>query len=289
LFRGKAQIFAFIDAARGEQPLSGLCRRYGVTRAGFYAWKHRQPNARLTRDAWLLRRIQTVYAASEGTYGSPRIERVLNEAGVTVSRKRVARLMREAGLRARAARVYRRSPGSRAFFLAVPNWARTHRVCRADQLWVADITYLKVLQHWRYLAAVMDRHTRRIVGWSLGRHKTTQLTLRALNRAVANRQPRGGLVFHSDRGVEYAAYEFRTRLAALGIRQSMNRPGEPTDNAHMESFFHSLKSERLEGCAFASDAELHRALRIYIAFYNQRRLHSALNYQTPAAYERAAA
>ena len=179
--------------------------------------------------------------------------------------------------------------GQPCVLLAVSNWARTQQVCRADQLWVADITYLKVLQHWCYLAVVMDRHTRRIVGWSLGPNKTTALTLRALNRAVANRQPSAGLVFHSDRGVEYAAYEFRTRLAALGIRQSMNRPGEPTDNAHMESFFHSLKSERLHGCAFATDAELRRAVRAYIAFYNQRRLHSALNYQSPVVYECAAA
>ena len=122
-----------------------------------------------------------------------------------------------------------------------------------------------------------------------GPHKTTALTLRALSRAVANRKPRAGLVFHSDRGVEYAAYEFRTRLAALGIRQSMNRPGEPTDNAHMESFFHSLKTERLYGCNFATEPELRSALRTYIAFYNQRRLHSALDYRSPADYERAAA
>jgi len=230
-----------------------------------------------------------VYAASDGTYGSPRIQRALKGAGVKVSRKRVARLMAQAGLRARAARVYRTSPGSHAFFLAVPNWARTHRIHRADQLWVADITYLKVLEHWCYLAVVMDRYTRRIVGWSLGTNKTTRLTLRALTRALTNRRPEAGLVFHSDRGVEYAAYEFRTRLAAHGIRQSMNRPGEPTDNAHMESFFHSLKTERLHGCAFATDAELRRGLRAYIAFYNQRRLHSALDYRSPVNYERAAA
>jgi transposase InsO family protein len=230
-----------------------------------------------------------VYAASEGTYGSPRIQRALADAGMKVSRKRVARLMRQAGLRARAARIYRTSPGSHAFFLAVPNWGRRRQIHHADQLWVADITYLKVLEHWRYLAVVMDRYTRRIVGWSLGTHKTTRLTLRALDRALTNRQPRPGLVFHSDRGVEYAAYEFRTRLAALGIRQSMNRPGEPTDNAHMESFFHSLKTERLYGCNFATEAELRSALRTYIAFYNQRRLHSALDYRSPADYERAAA
>lgn len=266
-----------------------MCRRYKVTRAGYYAWKRREPSARSARDASLLRRIHAVYAASDGTYGSPRIQRALNDAGLKISRKRVARLMRQAGLKARAARIYRTSPGSHAFFLAVTNWARRHPIRRPDQLWVADITYLKVHDQWRYLAVVMDRYTRRIVGWSLGHNKTTRLTLKALDRAIANRRPPPGLVFHSDRGVEYAAYEFRTRLAALGIRQSMNRPGEPTDNAHMESFFHSLKTERLYGCTFANDADLRRVLRAYIGFYNQRRLHSALDYRSPAHYERAAA
>ena len=139
---------------------------------------------------------------------------------------------------------------------------------------MADITYLKVLKRWRYLAVVMDRYTRRIVGWSLGHHKTTALHLAGVVAPSPIVSLRPGLVFHSDRGVEYAAYEFRTRLAALGIRQSMNRPAEPTDNAHMESFFHSLKTERLYGCTFATDAELRGALRAYIGFYNQRRVHS---------------
>ena len=206
-----------------------------------------------------------------------------------MSRKRVARLMREAGLRARAVRIYRTSPGSHAFFLAVPNRARTCAVRQPDQLWVADITYLKVLERWRYLAAVMDRYSRRIVGWSLGPHKTSRLTLAALNRAVARRNPKAGLILHSDRGVEYAAYEVRTRLAALGLRQSMNRPGEPTDNAHMESFFHSLKTELIYGRTFATERSLYVALCGYIAFYNQRRLHSALDYRSPVDFECAAA
>jgi len=151
---------------------------------------------------------------AEGTYGSPRIQRALQEAAIAVSRKRVARLMREAGLRARAVRVYRTSPGSHAFFLAVPNRIRALRLHRPDRLWVADITYLKVLERWRYLAVVMDRYSRRILGWSLGPNKTSRLTLAALNRAVARRRPKPGLILHSDRGVEYAAYEVRTRLAA---------------------------------------------------------------------------
>jgi transposase InsO family protein len=142
---------------------------------------------------------------------------------------------------------------------------------------------------WRYLAVVMDRYSRRIVGWSLGRNKDVQLTLRALSHALRNRQPPAGLIFHSDRGIEYAAYAFKTRLAALGIRQSMNRRGRPTDNAHMESFFHSMKSEIIHGCKVESDEQLRGIVRRYIGFYNRSRLHSALDYRSPVDYERAAA
>lgn len=269
--------------------MSDLCQRGGVSRAGYYAWKQRQPSRRSERDRWLLGRIQAIYAASEATYGSPRIQRALGEAGQHVGGKRVARLMRENGLRARAAKLYHPNPGTHAFFLSVPNLARKRRVSKPDQLWVGDITYLKVADHWRYLAAVLDRYSRRIVGWSLGPSKEAQLTLCALNHAVRNRNPDPGLIFHSDRGIEYCAYAFKTRLAALGVRQSMNRPGRPTDNAHMESFFHSMKSDVIHGRELSTDEELYRLVRTYIAFYNRTRLHSSLNYQSPIDYERAAA
>ncbi len=162
---------------------------------------------------------------SRGTYGSPRIHQALRAAGTRVSRRRVARLMREAGLRARAAKLYRAIPGLHAFFTSIPNCQLDCLATGPDQVWVGDITYLKVGGAWRYLAVVMDRYSRRIVGWSLGRHKDARLTLAALNHAVFNRRPRPGLIFHSDRGIEYAAYAFRGRLATLGFVQSMNRPG----------------------------------------------------------------
>jgi putative transposase len=234
-------------------------------------------------------RIQAIYAASEGTYGSPRICRALTKAGEAVSRKRVARLMRQAGLRARAAKVCRRNPAIRTLFFSTPNRTLKLRVRDLDQLWNGDITFLKVVNCWRYLAVVMDRCSRRIVGWALGPHKDVSLTLRALNHAVAKRQPAPGLIFHSDRGSEYGAYELRTRLAALDILQSMNRPGEPTDNAHMESFFHSMKTEAIHGRTFNSESELRAVVSRYIVFYNQRRLHSSLDYCSPVDYERAAA
>jgi putative transposase len=269
--------------------VSAACRLYGVSRAGYYVRKRRGRSARREQDQWLLGRIEAIYQASEGTYGSPRICRALRQANVPIGHKRVARLMRQGKLRARAAKVYRRNPAIGKLFFSIPNRTLKCRARSIDQLWSADITFLKLLDGWRYLAVVMDRWSRRIVGWALGTHKDVTLTLRALNHAIRNRRPRAGLIFHTDRGSEYGAYELRTRLAALGILQSMNRPGEPTDNAHMESFFHSMKTEFINGRSFSTDAEFRAAIARYITFYNRRRLHSALDYRCPVDYERAAA
>ena len=136
-------------------------------------------------------------------------------------------------MRARAVSLCHANPGTHAFFTSVPNRIRKLQISAVDQVWMGDITYLKVAGIWRYLAVVMDRYSRRILGWCLGRHKDAKLTVCALNRALIRRRPAEGLIFHSDRGIEYAAFEFRTRLAAVGIVQSMNRPGKRTDNAHM--------------------------------------------------------
>jgi transposase InsO family protein len=257
-----------------------------VSRAGYYAWLRQEPGGRSEQDRRLLTRIQAVYAASEGTYGSPRICGVLRQAGMRVGRKRVARLMREAGLRARATSLYHANPGTHAFFTSVPNRIRKLEIDAADQVWVGDITYLKVAGIWRYLAVVMDRYSRRILGWCLGLHKDAKVTVCALNRALIRRRPAEGLIFHSDRGIEYAAFAFRTRLAAVGIVQSMNRPGKPTDNAHMESFFHSLKSDVIHGQQFHSEELLRETIRRYVAYYNRTRAHSALDYRSPIDFER---
>jgi transposase InsO family protein len=193
--------------------------------------------------------------------------------------------MREAGLRARAARLYRAIPGLHAFFTSIPNRQLDRVPTGPDQVWVGDITYLKIGGAWRYLAVVMDRYSRRIVGWSLGPQKDARLTLAALNHAVVNRHPRPGIIFHTDRGIEYAAYVFRARLAWLGFVQSMNWPREVTDNAHMESFFHSMKTDVVHGVTLASPDELGRLLRSYIPYYNRVRLHSGLGYRSPVDYE----
>lgn len=266
--------------------MSLLCRLYGVSRAGYYAWRKRQRPSRHERaDERLLARISREYEASQGIYGSPRVHRALAERGVHVGRKRVERIMRQNGLKARAAKIYRRKAGCKAFFTSIPNRSLKRLAKQPDRVWVGDLSYVQADQRY-YLAGVMDRCSRRVVGTSLGEHKSTQLTLAALNRAVRRRRPRRGLIFHTDRGIEYAAFEFQERLKRLGIVQSMNRPGRMNDNAYMESFFHSLKSEALHGRQIRTREELERIIRGYVRFYNHRRLHSGLGYRTPVDYER---
>ena len=266
-----------------------MCRLYGVTRAGYYAWRKRQPSPREQQDQELLACVRRVHADSRGFYGSPRVARQLRLDGQMVGRRRIARLMREGGLQGRSARLYRNSKVlQRAFYAGVPYLPESAKTQRHDQVWVGDVTYLKVAGKWRYMAAVMDKHSRRIVGWSLGARRDAALTKEALVRSAASRGVRPGLVFHSDRGMEFANFEFREQLHQLGMVQSMNRPGRMNDNAHMESFFHSMKGEELYGQKFDTDRQLRSVLSSYIRFYNDRRLHSSLQYLPPAAYERRA-
>ena len=266
-----------------------MCTHFKVTRGGFYAWQSREASERAQQDAQLLAQVRDVHARSRGFYGSPRVTEQLRLTGVCVGKRRIARLMRLAGLQGRSARLYRQSKvAQRAFYASVPFRANITQAVALNQVWVGDVTYLKVSGQWRYLAVVMDRHSRRILGWSLGDKRDAALTSRALRQAARNRDEgaTAGVLFHSDRGVEYAAFEFRIQLAKLGMLQSMNRAGKMNDNAHMESFFHSMKTEELYGKKFTHDYQLRQTLSSYIAFYNQQRLHSSLRYLPPVAFER---
>ena len=217
------------------------------------------------------------------------MHRALEGLGWSVSRRRVERLMRAAGLRGRVARIYRSNPGLHRLFEEHHNRLWKRRATRPNQVWVADVTYLSVGGQWRYLAVVMDQRSRRILGWSLGRGRGVNLTRAALDGAVRRRHPRRGLIFHSDRGIEYAGRAMKARLKTLGVRQSMTRGGCPGDNAHAESFFHSLKADVIHDAQFSSDEQLRSCLRSYIAFYNQQRMHSSIGYLSPIEYERGVA
>lgn len=199
--------------------------------------------------------------------------------------------MRDAGIVGKVTTLYRRIPGLEKFYSRYQNLKlNAPPPTGIDQQWVGDLTYIKVGREWRYLAVVLDVYSRRVIGWSLGTYKTAELTLKALKQALRVRSPRPGLLFHTDRGVEYGAYLIQNELKRYGIRPSMNRPGTCTDNAHMESFFHSLKAERIHGEQFKSERELRMALNGYINhFYNRSRLHSGIGYVSPAKYEQMAA
>jgi putative transposase len=232
--------------------------------------------------------IGRLFAQHQERYGSPRIYRELRRLGWTVSRRRVARLMRAAGLRAKAVRGYRAKAGIRARFAQHPNRMWAAQVTRPDQVWVGDITYLRLADGWRYLAIVLDHHSRRVLAWTLSRRRTAQETCRVLAQALQRRRPPRGLIFHSDRGTEYMGAAFCAFVARHGLEQSASVRG-PSDNARAESFFHSLKAELTRGVRFPTEVGLRRALTAYIRYYNKRRSHSALNYRSPVAFERGAA
>jgi putative transposase len=281
--------FRLIEAEKAQHPVSLLCSVLDVSRAGYYAWRQRGPSRRALGDAELSSLIGRVFVESLETYGAPRVHAELREAhGIRVGRKRVARLMRLLELEGVSRRGKRRCTTipDPAAAPAPDLVGRRFTAARPNQLWLADITYLPTREGWLFLAVVLDAYSRRIVGWSMHDDLKAELVVDALEMAVTRRKPPAGVVHHSDRGSQYTSLAFGATLRDSGLVASMGRRGDAYDNAACESVISTIKNELIKRRSWASRDQARLAVFSYIeTFYNPRRRHSALSYQSPIDYE----
>ncbi len=278
-----------MKAHRAIFPITAMCRVLRLSRSGYYDWLKRPPSARARRDLELQALILPIWTGSGETYGSPRIHAALRAAGEGVGRKRVARLMRAMGIqgvtRRRPTTALRRKIAQARY--APDLVRRDFSAGGPDQLWVADITQVSTWHGWLYLAVVLDAWSRRIVGWTMSSHPRTELVQEALARAISNRKPKGRVIHHSDRGVQYTSLAFGERCREAGIVQSMGSAGSAYDNAMCESFFATLRCELIKRRNFVRDGGAWHEIANYIDnFYNTRRIHSAIGFQSPANFEK---
>lgn len=279
--------FRFIQRHAEQYRIKVMCSVLGVSRSGYYAWHKRQPSARERANRGLRALIRLLHRKSRGTYGYRRVHAALVAQGNICSLNRVARLMRKEGLRAQRRRRYKRTTQSRHNWPVAPNHlAQTFAASGPNKKWVTDITYIRTTEGWLYLAAVLDLYSRLVVGWAMEPFLTDALTTKALRMAIANRQPPLGLLHHSDRGSQFASGRYQRLLTSRGALASMSRTGNVYDNAPMESFFATLKTELIHHRNYDTRQQAKADIFEYIeVFYNRQRLHSALGYLTPVTFE----
>lgn len=280
--------YAFIQQHARDLPVRRMCRLLDVTPSGYYAWTRRSPCEREARELRLIESIRSAHQRSRSAYGSPRVHKELRRQGVICSRKRVEKLMRQAQIR---------SSRHRRFRVMTTDSAHDHPIAcnlldqefqqeKIDRVWVSDITYITTDEGWLYLASVMDLCSRKIIGWATADHLRGALATEALTKALKARRPKAGLLHHSDRGVQYACQDYQALLERHEITCSMSRGGNCYDNASMESFFKTFKSELVYQEHYATRKEANESIYPYIElFYNRQRLHSSLGYRSPTEYE----
>ena len=282
--------FAFVQDDLRVYPVTACCEVLRISRSGYHAWTRRPPSARQRRREALAARIRQIHQAHRGVYGSPRIHQVLKAEGVRVCENTVAKIMRELGLRAKGKRrfVPRTTDSAHGEPIAANVLDRQFTAEAPNRRWVADITYIPTQEGWLYLAAVLDLYSRKIVGWSMADHLGWELAGDALGMGLSHRRPSPGLLHHSDRGVQYACEAYRRLLERHGISLSMSGVGNCYDNAAMESFWATLKTELVHHQRYETRAQARRSIFEYIeVFYNRQRLHSSLGYVSPEAFEAA--
>lgn len=277
--------YGFMEDHRDRFRVKSMCKALRVSRSGYYAWRNRGPSARQHANEQLLGHIREAHNRNRSIYGSPRITAELNEQGIRCGKNRVARIMREHGIRGKVVKRFRRNTESRHSYPTAPNLLLegTH----TGPTWVSDITFVPTLEGWLYVSAVMNVRNRKIVGLSMDGRLTHELPAAALNQAVNREKPSEGLIHHSDRGKQYACYAYQGLLKDYGITSSMSRSGNCYDNAHIESFFSTLKRELVHGARYRTRQEARLSIFEYVeAFYNRKRRHSALGNRSPEQYEK---
>ena len=264
-----------------------MCSALEVSTSGYYAWRDRPRSARAQANHQLLGQIRDAHRRSRCNYGSPRITRELRAQGHCVGENRIARLMRAAQIRAKSARKWRATTQSSHRLPVAQNALnRAFSVAQPNRVWAGDISYVWTAQGWLYLAVVLDLYSRAVIGWAMGERLTADLATQALTMALWRRKPAGGLLHHSDRGIQYAAGEYQQLLADHGIVCSMSRKGNCWDNAVVESFFHTLKVELVHHRRYLTRDEARQDIFEWIeVFYNRQRRHSTLGYRSPAEFE----
>lgn len=279
--------YRFIGEQRSGFEVGKMCRVLKVSRSGYYAWSGRPPSRRWSENERLLAAIRDVHGKSHGTYGSPRVHAELASRGVGCSRNRIARLMRQNGIRATVKRRFRSTTQSKHGYPIAANLVRRDFTAPApNRVWAADLSYIDTAEGWLYLAVILDLYSRQVVGWSMKERLTSEITVDAFRQAIGHRQPPGGLIVHSDRGSQFACEEFRRLLADVGAVGSMSRRGDCYDNACVESFFGTLKTELVYRQRYPDRDEARRSIFEYIeVFYNRQRRHSTLGYKSPVEFE----
>ncbi len=281
--------FATIEKNRSSFPVKKMCHVLKVSQSGYYRWRNAPLSPRQVKNKRLKGLIKELFAQHNGMAGSPIITADLHDEPEfsNVSWQRVARLMREMGLKCRTVKKFVVTTDSKHNEPVAPNLLdRNFTASKPDQVWVTDITYLKVGRKWHYLTVFIDLFSRIVVGWDLSASLERHSAIRALSKAILRRRPGQGLMVHSDRGVQYASGDFRAVLRKQGFVQSMSRKGNCWDNAVAESFFHTIKTQLIHHCRFQNVAEAEQALFNYIeVYYNRQRKHSTNGYKAPAQYE----
>lgn len=279
--------YQFIQIHRSEFPVKKMCQILKVSRSGYYKREYKKPSNRDEENNALLNRIKVVYETNRGCYGSPRITKQLNRDGITCGKNRIARIMQKNNIKAKTKKRFKITTNSKHNYPAAPNLLKQDfTAIGINQKWVSDITYIYTKEGWLYLAGILDLCSKKIVGWSFSDRLTRDLSIKALEQALKGRNISGELILHSDRGIQYSCNDYTNLFAGNSLIQSMSGKGNCYDNAVMESFFKTLKSELIRWERYATRNEAKKSIFEYIeVYYNRKRMHSSIGYMSPVEFE----